>query len=286
MSALDVNVQEESTNQELQDAEENQARREGWKPKEEFEGDESDWVDAATFNKRGREINPILKKNNQRLQTEIDGLRRELREAGESIKSLQKYNSEIQKKAYERAVKQVKSELRAARRDGNNDLVDDLEDQLEDLRSQEPEEPAADPTPSKPEVKDPTQDPVFREWMSANPWFSDSNPDMLDHANAVGMRLRRTNPSLVGQAFLEEITKAVKKAFPEKFGGKRTSPSMVIGDASPTGSHNSGAAKSIRELPADAQSSFKEYSKEKWYIDLAKSKGLTPEQMFVQDYEE
>ena len=50
---------------------EKEARLQGWVPKDEFRGKETDWIDADIFVQRGREINPILRKNNERITKEL-----------------------------------------------------------------------------------------------------------------------------------------------------------------------------------------------------------------------
>lgn len=57
---------------------EKEARVFGWVPKEDFRGSEDDWVDADTFVKRGKEINPILRKNNELLMKRLDEKAREI----------------------------------------------------------------------------------------------------------------------------------------------------------------------------------------------------------------
>ena len=62
----EVQQQETSADQEAQAVNEQtqkEARLFGWVPNEEFRGSEDDWVDAEVFVKRGKEINPILRKN-------------------------------------------------------------------------------------------------------------------------------------------------------------------------------------------------------------------------------
>ena len=48
---------------------EQEARTLGWVPQEEFKGDPNRWVDADTFVERGHTVMPILRKNNERLET-------------------------------------------------------------------------------------------------------------------------------------------------------------------------------------------------------------------------
>lgn len=259
------------------------ARPEGWKPKDEYRGNPDEWVDAETFVRRGREINPILRKNNARLQQELATLRAELSEASSAVKSLQEYNSKLEEKAYQRALQSLKAEKRQALAAGDHETAAELEDQLDELRENPPKQPAPAPASNAPKV-----DPVFQSWQSENAsWFNDENPDMVDYANAVGMRLRRQDPQMTrfkGQAFLDEIKKAVEKQFPDKFGRRAGGPAMVEGSGGPSASQNPNGKTTLASLPADAQREYRSMAKEKWYQDLAKSQNLTTEQMFIRDY--
>lgn len=269
------------------DAVQAEARREGWKPKEEYNGPEENWVDAETFVRRGREINPILKKNNSRLQAELASLRAELGETKNSLKQVQEYHTELEKKAYERAYKTLKAELKSARREGDPDMVEELEEQLDNLKEQDPTKKAPPPPAPPPNADDPMKNPVFAEWAGENPWFTGGDEDMIDYANGVGARLQRQG--LKGRPFLDKITEAVQKQFPDKFkGGNKGKPSLVEpgGNGGTGGSGGSGGRSvSIRSLPADAQQAYRDLSKEKWYQDLAKSQKLTTEQLYVKDYQ-
>ena len=57
-----------------------EARAQGWVSQEEFRGNEKDWVDAETFVKRGREILPILRKNNEHLLRDLNATKEELKQ--------------------------------------------------------------------------------------------------------------------------------------------------------------------------------------------------------------
>ena len=90
---------------------ETKARTMGWLPKEKFKGPESSWVDAEQYVKRGEEILPILKANNDKLvqrvtQTETanNELREQLQAATEAIEELKSFNSTLNKDVYKRQV--------------------------------------------------------------------------------------------------------------------------------------------------------------------------------------
>lgn len=298
MSGLDVDLPEggegapEGGGEGESNKYEDLARAEGWRPKEQFRGDPDEWVDAETFVRRGREINPILRRNNERLQSEINRLGGQLKEATDAVKNLQEYNAKLEQKAYERAIKKIKEERRAAIASGDHATAAELEDELDELREQKPE-PA--PPPKKEEPAAQQQDPILVAWMSENKsWFNDDpdNEEMVIYANTVGQMLRRRDPQMQkwkGQSFLDEIRARVVKQFPDRFGRRAGGSAMVEGSGGPAsgeGAGGKGGSKSLASLPAEARSQFKQLNSEKWYQDLAKSKNMTTEQMFMADYGE
>ena len=66
----------------------------GWVPKEEFRGSESDWVDAGVFVKRGKEINPILRKNNELLMKKLDEKAKEIDSIKASVEEFKKFQKD------------------------------------------------------------------------------------------------------------------------------------------------------------------------------------------------
>lgn len=274
-SSLEPHEQEQSVPQEILD----EALAEGWRPEDEYNG-KAPWVDAETFVKRGREINPILKKNNDRLLAEIKALKAEVDSSKMSVKKLEEHNASIEAKAYERALKDLKAQRREAMKQGDLDAAVDIEDAIETMEESKPQPVAVEQAGAEPKI-----DPVFTAWATQNKsWYNDQNPEMLDYANAVGLRLRRQDGDnkLVGEPFLEEILKAVKKQFPEKFTSRREAASAVEGSSGGRSSGNGDTR--MADLPAEARAAFKELAKEEWYVSLAKSQKMTPEQLYIKDY--
>lgn len=275
--SLEAGEQSQGVPQEILD----EAMAEGWRPEEEYNG-KAPWVDAETFVKRGREINPILKKNNDRLLAEIKSLKAEVDSSKMSVKKLEEHNANIETKAYERALKDLKTQRREAMKQGELDAAMDIEAAIEDMEENKPQ-----PVVVEEQLQNaPKIDPVFTEWATRNKsWYNDQNPDMLDYANAVGLRLRRQDADnkMVGEPFLDEILKAVKKQFPEKFTSRREAASTVEGSSGGRGSSGNGDTR-LADLPPEARAAFKELAKEEWYVSLAKSQKLTPEQLYIKDY--
>jgi len=75
-ASLDGSASQNIENQEIQAPEVDEetlaeAKRQGWVPEEEFNGPEGKWVDAETFVKKGKEINALLRKDNEFLKREV-----------------------------------------------------------------------------------------------------------------------------------------------------------------------------------------------------------------------
>ena len=261
-----------------------EAMSEGWRPKEDFHGPEDQWVDAETFVKRGREINPILRKNNEKLQRELSSVKEQVIATNASLRKMEEYYSKLEERAYEKAVSDLKSQRKQARAEGDMDSVDLIDEEIETLKTTKPE-------PIKVAPAAPAVDPTLAEWMTEqSSWFNNQNPELMDYANAVAIRLRREDPesNKTGRIFLDEITRAVKKQFPDKFGGRRGAPAAVGGGgdaASSTGRSSGKGAAGIAELPPEARQAYKELHREDWYVKRAKELKLTTEQLYLQDYE-
>ena len=86
--------QQDSTSQ--VDSYEQQAREQGWRPKEEYEGDPEKWRPAKEFVERGE------------LFGKIDHMGKELKETRKALKMLQEHHSKVKETEYNNALKELK----------------------------------------------------------------------------------------------------------------------------------------------------------------------------------
>ena len=278
-------VQQEVVQQEVQQEApeapefESEARSQGWVAKEEFRGSENDWVDAETFVRRGREIMPILRKNNEKLLKELG----EAKKAAEEARQAAREFREFQKDQFERKAKDLESQLdnlkqakREAITQGDGDRVlaiDDAMDEVKEQRLEAKEELKAAEEKAK-EVPQVTQDPFLNEWMDKNDWFG-KDSRMTGVANGLGIEIRKENPNLVGKAFLEKLDQELSETFPDKFGKKRTPNPM---EGSPNGTARpsvSSGKKSYNALPAEARAACDRFTKQ----------GLMTREQYVAEYD-
>ena len=258
---------------------EKDARVFGWVPKEEFRGSEESWVDAETFVKRGKEINPILRANNERLKKEMEAERQkhtreiaELKTATEEFKQFQKDAFERKQQQLETELGDLKNQRKEAIREGDADLVVELEDRIEEVKEEkakkvEVKQPVA--APQETEVK---LDPTLSEWIeNNNSWFG---PDVeaTEIANGIGASIRRQFPQLSGKAFLDKLDEKLKQRVPELYGNQNQTRNAVEG--STTRSSSSSGKKSYDNLPAEAKAACDKFVKQglfkskQEYVDL------------------
>jgi hypothetical protein len=245
---------------EAQAAVEQEAKLYGWVPKEEFHGPETDWVDAAAFVQRGKEINPILRKNNERLLKELKKNEAKIAELDLTLKEFGETYKTMSENAYNRAIEDVKGQIKAARRDGNVDDVDDLTEQLDTLKEQQKDLKVPGATSADIEKTRRAQEGarVLEEWQGENPWYNeDTNPAVYYAAEGIAFKFSKTEEgkALLGKReFLDKVTEKVKAAMPESFKNKRRADGSPVGGTQGTRSAAAPSGKkSYADLPADAK---------------------------------
>ena len=221
-----------------------EAKRQGWVPKEEYSGPEDKWVDAETFVKKGKEINALLRKDN-------DFLKREVAEMKSTMNEFKKFHADTEKRAYERAMADLREQKKEAISSGDGDKVLQIDDAIDELKAQKPE-----PVKVAPQI-----DPAFVQWNEENKWFG-TDKELTDEANLIGEVIKKRNPTMIGSEFLEEVTKRVKKAYPEKFtNGNRSRPSPVEG-ATAAKVTSGTRGKTFNDLPAEAKAACQKFEKQ------------------------
>ena len=245
---------------------EKEARVFGWVPKEEFRGSEDDWVDADTFVKRGKEINPILRKNNELLLKKLDDKAREIdniKKDVEEFKRFQKESFDKRKIELEAQVSELKAQKRVAIKEGDGDLAVELDDRIDELKEAQREAKAESKAPPPQAEPTPVQtDPEIASWLERNTWFGQDS-ELTEMSNALGASVRRQFPHLSGRAFLDKIDEKLAEHFPEKFMGKKPKVNPVDSSGNTRSSGSSGK-KSYDNLPSEAKTACDRFIKNGW----------------------
>lgn len=242
---------------------EKEARLMGWVPKDEFR-DGDHWSDAETFVKRGKEINPILRKNNETLLKKLEEAHREVAEVKQVAKEFEKFQKEVA----DRKVKEMSEQLAALKEQkktavsqSDGDAVVAIDDAIEAIKEEQQAAKTKEVEAKKaPVVEVPiTKDPIVTQWMADNPWFT-TDEKMTRTTDIIGTRINQESPHLKGKAFFDELDKQVQEMFPDKF--KTTSRSSPV-EGNTEGTRRSGSSKkqSYENLPAEAKSACDRFIK-------------------------
>ena len=241
-------AQTEGTEVEVSEVDEEtlaEAKRQGWVPQSDYNGPEDRWVDADTFVKKGKEINALLRKDNEFLKREVSEMKTTMME-------FKKFHADTEKRAYDRAMLDLRDQKKEAINTGDGDKVLQIDDAIDELKQARAIE-KVDVRPSN------QPDPTFVQWNEDNPWFG-KDTELTEEANLIGEVIKRKQPTLIGEAFLDEVTKRVKKAYPEKFtNSNRGRPSPVEGTTAPKASAKGG--KGYNDLPPEAKAACQKFEK-------------------------
>lgn len=237
---------------------EDQAREQGWVPKEDFAGDEAKWVEPGEFIRRGE----LFKK--------IDQTTRHAKKVEQTLEQFKSHYLKMQDIANKNALATLKAERKAARDNGDFDKVDEIEEQIEETKQlAEASKAEILATTETPEVH-----PEVAQWVERNGWY---NQDLKMKAFADAAAMELANNGIKGSALLKGIDTEVRKAFPNKFSNpNRERPGAV------EGSTNRGSAKAdnlgwMTDQDKRIMNKFVEdkvLTREEYISDLKKQKGI------------
>ena len=239
---------------------EQEAKQLGWVPKEEWRGPEEHWVDAETFAERGRQVLPIVSANNKvlkgqvnALQSQLQSLTQQLRDATSSIESMKAFQVEAVKQATERAREATIAEIAAARENGDVRTemnlttklakLDAAEERFESKGEQRPAAPASGP--------DEVTQREFAAWNAQpqNEWFGkDNRKTALALAIAAEMRQDSRYNNLAHGAFYDAMAAEVEKTF-----GRAATAGKVSGGGETGGDGGGKGAKTYASLSREAR---------------------------------
>jgi hypothetical protein len=239
----------------------------GWKPDHTGEN----FVDAATYILRSKEIQNSMKDHNKDLKNQLQNLQG-------SVDALKEHNERVYKAELSRMegeIARLKKEKRAAIETADVDKVDELEQEISSL-----EKNLNAPKPKAPA----STNPIYDEWVKDNSWYLTNN-EMAAYADTVaqqyaGAPLDRLYP-LVRQKVAEVFPEQFQQAAPAQPGtlansGKPLAKPKPVGPASPVeGGKKGGQNKSFTkaDLTPDQISIMNQFVKS----------GIMTEEQYIKD---
>jgi len=205
----------EPTTKELS-AVEQRALEMGWRSKEEFDGEEEDFIDAQEFVRR----KPLFEK--------IDSVGKELRETRKALKALQEHHAKVKEAEFKHALEQLRAEKKVALEEGDADKLIEIDEQIADAKvRQVQEERQARQEASAPH-------PNFITWVGKNPWYKE-DAELKAAADQIGSAYAVSNPEVEPDQVLKYVEGRVRKLYPDKFRNpNKDRPSAVEGRTSTT----------------------------------------------------
>lgn len=223
-----------------------EARERGWRPKEEFPGDESKWVDAEKFIERTDTVMPLLKAENKRLKRTLDEMKRQQRQF-----------SKFASKAEERIRAELQSQMEAAVEAGDVPEFQRLQKEADELKPGE----SGQPKHSKEEALE-----AFDNFRDENPWYDRGNlagaSEIEKNARTFADRIteKRLRDLKAGEEpppdeFFAEIAAEVKAKYPQLgANGGRAPRQKPVSDVSPSGQGRPQRnSRTYDNLPAEAK---------------------------------
>jgi hypothetical protein len=260
------------------------ARKQGWKPKDEFDGPADKWRPADEFVKRGNEDPRILRTRVDKLdklysgvkaqwQADLSAKEKEFNERVERLNRVSELALKRQRDTYEA---QIATAKRQAVQEGDAERYDQLEQHERAVQAEwrkEDEAVAEQPKPkSDPREAAPKLLPETETWVSKNASWFNKDRTLTDEAIAYENYLAQSQPGLSVAERLEKTREHVVTTFPNKFGRKngmsqdnRKGSPVEGSQRGPGGSANADGG--FGQLPSEARTQFKAFVKEGIFKD-------------------
>lgn len=216
------------------DPQEQIARAQGWRPKEEAEDlvAAGKWVPADEFNRRKEFFDAIHKVNQKNKRLE------------EQLNALNEHHLRVKEAAIKQAREELLKERREAAKDNNLEAVVEIDEKLDSLEST--------PQPTKTTT---TSNPALDEFVKNNKWYVEDETLQV-FANGYGAKLEKENPNKPVEEILMEVEKKVKETFPNKFNKTATPRVSSVSPSRPGPEGPAGIKKkriTYNDLPDDAK---------------------------------
>lgn len=246
---------------------EEQARRMGWRPKEEYNRDPARWVDAKTFVERGERELPVLRdryrKIDERLantEQELSASKKLLVESNEAVKQLREMSLKAEERAYARAVQELEEKKINAFR--NQDEAAFIEAERRQRELQPPPKPAETPPQQGQPQQQGAPNPIVGRWIAENSWY-ERDPVLNSYAREQDMEVEREFSYWPLEDKLAEVKRRTVEKFPEKFGNsRRTAATPVATPSAPPPVRQKTGGKTVKDLPADARQALDKLKKQ------------------------
>lgn len=213
-----------------QESPEVRAKRMGWKPKEEYSG-QNEWVDAEAFLQKAENDPVELRKMYRQLERSYSKLERNVEAL---VEHQEREITTREQEAYNRAMRDIEARHKQAVEEGDVDAASKAWKAREELAKAQPS--------GKVNLRKEEAPEFLMEWQKRNPWYGE-DPVLSDAASKYTDILARKGVPPEKQ--LEQAEKYIRETFPHKF-KKPSAPSMP-------GQNGNAVHKSSKAQPGTAE---------------------------------
>ncbi|GBQ26810.1 hypothetical protein AA12717_2478 [Gluconacetobacter sacchari DSM 12717] len=239
---------------------EDQARRMGWVPREEFRGDGEKWRPARDFLDRGMTLLPVLQQQYRALDGRYATMQAQLRDSQKALADLTDRTRRADERAYQRAVRDIESRRQAAVASGDTTAFAVAERDLQDLRETAPPAvPTAPAAAAAPVERVEAMPSEIMAFVQANPWFS-SHAEARQDAIAIQSAVDRQHPELSLAERLEITRRKVRQLHPALFENRRREAPPPVSPSRGEGARG-GNPRGFDALPAEARREYDRYAR-------------------------
>lgn len=199
---MDEDIQQEQVEQKELSPIEEQAMRMGWRPKEEFSGNEDDFIDAKEFVRR----KPLFDK--------IEHQGKQIKAVTRALDEFKQHYTKVEQVAVEKAIQQLKHARKEALSEGDGDRFELIDDQIKNAEHQLRQ---IEVTKNTPVVDNSEPHPDFVAFKNRNGWYT-QDAELTQFADKLGLGLSSTG--MEPTEVLQEIEKQVRTRYPDKFRNK------------------------------------------------------------------
>jgi len=244
------------------------ARELGWRPREEWDGPTTGWMDSEEFLARN---DRLKKKADPIAQKEITRLETKLSEMETSLTDLTRMYTNAEKRGYDRALKDITKRQEKAVEEGDTDAFKAAQAEADELKQEMAE--------GKPEAKAPSTSAMYDSFVKQNDWYNDDE-EMTVYADQVApVVARKLGIKQETPEFYERVAEAVKRKFPDKF----ENPNRKRASAVEAGGAAAGSGKS--KWPAEAKAAYDRFVKQGKSGPYPDGDTKQNREQFIRDYE-
>lgn len=179
---------------------EQSALKQGWKPKDQWEGDPDQHRSAREYLDRGELLGKIKSQNAK------------LDEFNRTLAVMSEHNKRVYAAGYEKALGDLKLQKKEALREGDADAVMEIDDKIDETKEALRNIKNTNTTPQGPSV-------TTQNWLQENEWYAKDRV-MRAAANEMAVEYVKSHANASEEQIYDYIDKEIRKELPEKFGKK------------------------------------------------------------------